>query len=286
MAEATLVETEVTPANDAAVAVPESPPESAPAPENPEVETSFSDAFLESIEAATKEDAGKDGQNAASDAVVPPAQPSEAEIEARVRTRVDNENRFKGLKQVAMESGPAALQKFAPLDPEERREFDYIINQMKGAVAPLADRAVDVDQNYAPQIKTAALKEAEDFTFNQFAEVAKDLGINLAESRANFRSWQDIGKALVTAARKDMVSKADYVSKAAVKENSEKLEQSLKERGAAGIVTSSLKELMGSTGPDTPAATGGVGRLKVGTPEWAENASIQELIAAKAKGLY
>ena len=263
MAEATLTETEVTPPNDAAVATPESPPESVAAPENAE-DTSAIDEIVSRIGSAFTQDAGEDGNNAAPDGVVPPARLSEAEVEARVRAKVDHENRFKGLKSLALESGPAALAKFADrLDPDEQREFNYIVNQIKGAVVPLADRAVDVEQNYAPVVRQAALKEAEDWTVSQLTASVKEV-LGEAEAKAfsegKYGSWQDVGKSLFKAARKGYVP-AERITET-LKSEFAKYDQALKERGSQGIVTTSLAQLSGGTGPDTPAATGGSGGNK------------------------
>ncbi len=260
MAETTLVEPVETPPEEAAVVTPESSPESTPAPENDE-DSSAIDEIVNRIGSAFVQDGGEDGKNAAPDGVVPPAGPTPEQIEANVRNKVAAENRIQGLKNLLMESGPNALMKFRPqYDGDEQREFDYIINQMKGAAKPLADQAVDVEQNYAPVVRQTALKEAEDWTLGQLQQALKEeFGAASAEAfvKANHGSWVNVGKYIAKEARKGYVP-AEKVNET-LKTEFAKVERSLKERGAAGIVTRSLAELKGSTGPDTPAARGGSG---------------------------
>ncbi len=260
MAEATLTEAETTPPEEAAVATPESAPESVPAPEN--ADDSSRKELVSSIVSAFTEDGDKDGSNAAPDAVVPPAGPTPQQIEAQVRNQVANENRLIGLRNTLMDQGPAALMKFRPqYEGDEQREFDYIINTMKGAAKPLVDRAVDVDTNYAPQVRLAAHKEAEDFTLGKLTDVIRQtLGEAEAEafSKAGHKSWEDVGTYTIKAARKGYVSVETATKK--LNETIAKYDQVLGERAALGIVTNSLAELRGSTGPETPTAGGGNGK--------------------------
>ncbi len=259
MAEATLTETEVTPSEEAAVATPESAPESVPAPEN--TEDSSRKELVSSIVSTFTEDGAKDGSNAAPDGVVPPAGPTPQQIAANVRSQVENENRLKGLKWVAMEDGPSKLWALADrLDDSDKQILATEINRIKGAFDPLLQRAVDVDTNYAPQVRQAAHKEAEDFTLGKLTDaIRQTLGEAEAEafSKAGHKSWEDVGAYTIKAARKGYVSVETATKK--LEETIAKYDVALAERAASGIVTRSLSELKGSTGPETPAATGGTG---------------------------
>ncbi len=267
MAEATLTtETEVvTPPNDAAVLPPESPAESVPAPENVEApandEPSVVDAILDSIGNAVAKDAGDDGKNAAPDGVVP-YQPTEEQIRAAERARVNAENRAAGLRAVIMEDAPTTLWRelSGELTDEKRQVLIDQINRIKGAYDPLLQRAVEVDTNYAPQVRTQALKEAEDWTLQNLGEAVKaELGDAAYKAFTETRhgSWQDVGKFFTKEARKGWVSKETL--NATLKTEFDKFEQQLKDRGAQGIVTTSLAQLKGGTGPEVPPARNGSG---------------------------
>lgn len=263
MAEATLTaaETEVTPTEDEAVVSPEALTESTPAPENVE-DTSAVDAILEGIASAGTEAVGADGKNATSDEKVPPAAPSEDQIRLDERAKVEAQKRIDGLKWVVTEDAP---NKLAALR-EELSEKGWAtlvneVNRMKGAFSPLLDRAVDVDTNYAPQVHTqgwnAAITQA---TEQSWDVIKKELGDDTLKAIQDAKpsSWGALLDAGIKAARKGFVPASDYVSKAFTKERLARIEQSLKERGAVGIVTHSLKDLA-DTGPNTPAARGGSG---------------------------
>ena len=151
-----------TPPEDATVLIPESPTESAPAPENVE-EPSAVDAFLESIGSASAGNAGDQGENAASDPVVPPAPvaPTPDQIRADERNRVETQNRINGLKWVITEDSPAKLARLESELSEEGREILRTeLNRIKGAFDPLLQRAIDVDTNIAPSIRNAAATDA------------------------------------------------------------------------------------------------------------------------------
>ena len=261
MAEVAQAEPEVTPSEEAAVATPESAPEAVPAPEN--TDTSI-DEIVSSISSAFTDNGAKDGSNAASDAVVPPAGPTPEQIAASVRTQVESENRLKGLKWVAMEDGPAKLLALddGSLSDQQRAILHNEINRIKGAFEPLLQRAVDVDTTYAPQVRQAALKEAEDWTLGQLtSSIKKTLGDAEAKafSEAKHGSWEDVGAYFTKAARKGYVPVEQVTT--TLRERFAVYDQALKERAEADppIITRSLSELKGSTGPETPTATGGTG---------------------------
>jgi hypothetical protein len=293
VAEATLTaETVETPSEEVAVVTPDSPTESVPAPENVEVASPV-DAILESIGSASAENAGDHGANATPNEVVPPAVqgPTPDQIRQEERERVQNENRVNGLRWVVAEDAPAQLAKLeAELSDDGRKILQNEINRIKGAFEPLLARAVEVDTKLAPGIRSAALKEAEDFTLASFATSAKEeLGEAAFKALTETRhaSWVGVGKLLIQEARKGYVPSADYVSKASAKAQLDKLETALKDRGASGIVTRSLAELTGSTGPDTPAATSGSGVGSLNTTQALDRAyGNQQITAAQYKAGY
>ena len=261
MAEATLTETEVQPPEAAVVSPPESDAQSAPPPENTDApadageETAVARDIVARIRKTVTKDAPEDGPNAAPDGA--PAGPTADQIAANVRAQVESENRHKGLKWVALEDSPAKLWALADqLDEAGQRILANEINRIKGAVQPLADRAVDVENNYAPTVRTQALRDAETFTFGKLTELVKeDFGEAEATkfAQTNHGSWEGVGKYLVKAARKGYVPESEIDK--ALTEQFSVYEKELRARAAQKIVTGSLKELDGTGGVDVPGPT-------------------------------
>lgn len=287
MAEATLEKTEVQQPEDAALTNPDSTQESTEQANDQQEDTSHIDAFLEGLDA---EDAGtstEDGKSATTDGTAPSTEKapvSEEEIrqkiEAENKTRTDAENlrsyregvsrSFQGveaeLTQKAKEWG---------LDIDAADWLKSRFQQHNGHWNVLYQAAIE---QASPQIESRAYQRAEGEVSKQLLDTfAEELGDNKAltgEIGKSIKTWPDMAKALVKEARKGFVPKDD-VSKGQRKVL-DRIDKALQGRGM------SLKDITGNGGSDLPPIRGSSG-LRAGTQEWAENASIEELKAYRAR---
>lgn len=263
MSEAVLDKTEVTPPEDVALTTPESTPESTPAPENNEDDAAL-DAILEGLGSSDAETGTDDGKGASTNELVPPATkpltPEEAREQGRrdrdaeiatQQTSAERQRYLDGLNNVVQDVPlklTALAEKYA-MAPTDVTELYTQFNRLNGAYKPLYDHSVSQRE---PQIRGQAYQEAE-------AEVSKLLLTTISEElgesalkaiqTAAPKTWPDLAKAITKEARKGYVAKEE-VSKGQ-KALLKKLEGPLAERGIT------LAQITGSTGPQTPAATGG-----------------------------
>lgn len=265
-------ETEVTPPEDVAVTTPESTPESTPAPETNE-EPSVIDAILESF--GEGEGTGADdGKGLATDGKVPPAEvaltPEEAKAQGRREAEAEIANRQTTAQRQAYLDGvrrsfqavDAELDAKADewgLTTEGRQWLRGRFQAHNGHWGVLHQAALN---EASPEIKIQGFNEGVmDASEKAWTGIKEELGEPALKAiqTAKPDTWADLAKAVAKEARKGYVPSSDYVSKASAKAQLDKLEAALKDRGASGIVTRSLADLTGGTGPDTPAARGGSG---------------------------
>lgn len=300
MAEATLaaVETEVTPPNDATLATPDATTETVTQPDDQQEDTSHIDAFLEGLGTEEAGTEGADGKDAATDGEVPLAEQkpqTEAEIREDERRKLTQQansqknseeyrNRVTSLNWVAREDVPAKLTALAEkygMQATDVTELFTQVNRLHGALKPVLE--YELEQQKPQIVNEAATEMQKQVATLMYEAVKEDLGEPslTALQSGGIKTWQDFTKAIVKEARKGYVPESDYVPRAAVGKRIDKYEKAIAERGSAGIVTRSLKELDGTGGQDLPSARGGNSRQ--GTKEWAESASIEELLLDKAR---
>ncbi len=275
--------TEVEQPNEAPEATPEVTTEAAP-------EVNQEEAELDSVFAAFADGAGTDatdGTPAATDGT--PADPYAGLTPAQIAEKVRSEeadrakSAAESVKSQAYMQGLANVAKNTPQAIEDKLDALGIVGEDKKFIRDAVHNLNSAyNQVYQDAIERANKTAGENFSTAYKEGAVKALGKDGADAAYDGNpDWETFfGRIGEQYAKKNGLATKKEVSEArteAQKAALKKVDEALKSRGM------SLAQFTGNANPSVPPVRGGGGRFPVGSQEWAENASVEELLADKAR---